>query len=211
MSTETSQLSRDQLVEQVESLEKKNHALNCRVEALSGQFKELKRLLLGNKELGQTDVEARESVITSLDRHETDIEQSYEMAKGSQIAIQEMDERVNSSGSAQDKIRAVIRDRLVKRALRGDHDGEVLGIRLADFDEKTPPEVDVAYQQAKRVTTDLAERWPAFISAQNKNGEKMLRVSTPAIDQDLANRCERSLGRDDLANIVVSGNRRGGR
>lgn len=211
MSSEPAQMSRDQLVDEVEDLRRHNQALEARVDALNTQFNEFKRLLLGERELSEDGIQAREGMVATLDRHEERLNDAHEMAQDAQVAVTEIDERVETGGSNQDRIRAVIRDRLVKRALKGQHDGEYVGIRLADFDDNTPPDLDVAYQQAKRVTEDLVERWPAFVGDKNGDGEKVVRAIIPAIDQDLANRCERSLGRDDLANIVVRREKGGGR
>lgn len=182
-----------------------------RMDAVAKRQEAILNLLLGERELVDMDVQSHESLLTAIERLDDDLADAAERATGAQVAVQELSDQLDSPGSKQDEIRRAVRDRLVKRALLGQHDGSAMGYRLADFDDHTPPKQDVVYEQARRVSETLVERWPAFILDENGDGERVLRVSTPAIDTDLANRCERSLGRDDLANIVVSRERREGR
>lgn len=211
MSSEIETPEDQQTRRQIEELEAQNQALEARVDALNAQLNEVKRLLLGEREMNEDAIQARESFLATLERYDDDVEQAHEMAKGAQVAVQELDKRVGTEGSTQDQIRAVVRDQLVKDALLGNHQAEYVGIRLADFDHHTPPDVDVHYQQAKRVTDDLVSNWTAFVEDTNGDGERVVRALVKAINQDLANKCERSLGRDGLANIVVSRDRGGSR
>jgi len=205
MSQTTEETETETIHERVAQLERELARMN----ALAKRQEAMLDLLLGERELVDIEVESQESILTAIKRLDKDLEAVEEDATGAQVAVQELNDQLDGS-SKQDEIRRVIRDRLVKRALLGQHDGAVLGYRLADFDDHTPPELDVVYEQARRVSDALVDRWPAFILDENGEGDRVLRVSTPAIDTDLANRCERSLDRDGLANIVVSRQRDGG-
>jgi len=209
-SVDPSTLSRGELVDRVETLEREQTALEARLDAINTRIDNVLDLVIGeDREMTEDSIEARPSVIETLDQVADDVGEARRTAKDAEASVAEVEDRVEVSSSVQDRVRVSIRDRLVKNALLGTHDAEYTGLKLSEVDEKTPVDLDVAWTQAKRAASALVTNWDAFVLDTDEKGDQVVRVITPAISADLANRCESSLSRDDLANIVVAGNRGG--
>jgi hypothetical protein len=203
-------MTRDELIDRIETLENEQNELEMRLEAMTTRIDNVLNLVIGeDREVTEDSIEARPSIIETLDQVADDVGEAKRTAKDAEASVAEVEDRVKVSSSVQDRVRVSIRDRLVKNALLGNHDAEYVGLKLAEVDEKTPVDLDVAWTQAKRAASALATNWDAFVIDTDQEGDQVVRVIIPAISADLANRCESSLDRDDLANIVVA-RRKGG-
>jgi len=205
MSTDTGQMSRDELKDRIDTLERENTALEARVDALQRKLDSVIQLCIGERELTETGVEGHESLLTAVDRVDEEIDDVDDAAR---TAVSMAKAQKGRNGGEKITVaRETARDQLVKQACRT---GKRHHMTVAEVQNRAEPETELNYQTVKDAFKDLQRQWGAFVEGENESGTRCLKVNPNALSRDLTKTTERNIDADGLTKTLISRERQGG-
>lgn len=186
----------------LEEIQRKQQALDARMNALQTQLDTIKDLLIGqDREIIEDEVESARNYFDRLGDIESEMS---ELQRDTRVAVASTRARVDGGNpSKKDIAKTTMRNKLVTNAAT--KSGRKHKLQLSQVDEIVT-KVNLNYQTVKDAAKDLAAERDGFDRRKDESGNWIIALDTEHLSNEIVYLVEEDLERDDLTKRLISEN-----